>query len=377
MSAVVQLKSISGPAEQSGTPTPADLVALARSRATPDRERLLLGIAALCEAAPPSDAPASALLNEVFLTLASQAERDIRKLLAQTLAQAAWAPPALVQMLVADEIEIARPLIAASPLLQDADLLRILVEATIEHQIEVARRPNLGGRVADAIIDGGDPAVMTALACNHTAEVSESALRRLVEQSQRVAALRAPLVRHPRLTTRMAEDLYTWVGQALRQGIAERFSIDEGALQEAIHHATREAHGGSQTEAPSTPSLSADESERRLIGKLSASSQLRPGYLIRAIREGRLGLFEVGLATLGGFPVSQVKAAVRADSPELLCLACAAVGMDQAVFRPLIDEIRKLSGGFPGGGDPLTTRVPRVSEAAAREFRFLMDGRAV
>ena len=31
-----------------------------------------------------------------------------------------------------------------SPVLGDEDLIRLLVEATIEHQIEVARRPNLG-----------------------------------------------------------------------------------------------------------------------------------------------------------------------------------------------------------------------------------------
>ena len=57
-------------------------------------------------------------------------------------------------MLALDEIEIARPIIAASPVLKDADLIRLLVEATIEHQIEVARRPNLGavgrGRHPDA-----------------------------------------------------------------------------------------------------------------------------------------------------------------------------------------------------------------------------------
>ena len=47
---------------------------------------------------------------------------------------------ALITMLALDEIEIAAPVIAASPLLQDADLIRILLETTLEHQIAVARR---------------------------------------------------------------------------------------------------------------------------------------------------------------------------------------------------------------------------------------------
>src|SRR5205807_1884618 len=115
------------------------------------------------------------LLDDVFMALVVEAERDIRKALAEKLAQADWAPPALINVLALDDIEIARPVILSSPLLKDQDLIRLLVEATIEHQIEVARRPRLGREVVNAILDGGEPAVMTALANNTTAEVTTTA----------------------------------------------------------------------------------------------------------------------------------------------------------------------------------------------------------
>ena len=83
------------------------------------------------------------LLDNVFMALVVEAERDIRKQLAERLSSADWAPKALVNVLALDEIDIARPIIAKSPLLQDQDLIRLLIEATIEHQIEVARRPEL------------------------------------------------------------------------------------------------------------------------------------------------------------------------------------------------------------------------------------------
>jgi len=126
-----------------------------------DRQRLLLGIAALCDASPPSG-ELSPVLAEIFLVLARQAERDVRKILSERLAKADWAPAALVNVLALDEIEIARPIIAASPILRDEDLMRVLLEATIEHQIEVARRPRLSGRVADAIIHRAEPAPLPA-----------------------------------------------------------------------------------------------------------------------------------------------------------------------------------------------------------------------
>ncbi|MFN4296924.1 MAG: DUF2336 domain-containing protein [Brevundimonas sp.] len=311
------------------------------------------------------------MLGEIFLVLAARAERDIRRTLSECLASADWAPPALINTLAIDEIEIARPVIAASPLLKDQELLKILVECTIEHQIEVARRPRISGRIADAIIEGGEPAVLTALAGNRTAEVSEAAVRRLVEASQRIAALRAPLVRHPAMNDQLARQLYAWVGQALRQALQERFQVDAPALSDAIDEAVRAAYARKGETAPThnQDDPARDEMERRLVAKMDASGQLRPGYLIRAIREGRLSLFEHALATLGGFPLAQVREAVRADTPEPLRLACAAVGIDRAVFPALLDETRKLSGGFPAGDLRKARFLERSGESAARAFR--------
>ena len=352
--------------------SPGDLLTLAKSRTTDDRQRLLLGIAALCDSTP-AGAEVSPVLTEIFLTLARQAEHDIRKSLAESLAGAEWAPLALVNMLALDEIEIARPIIANSPLLKDHDLIRILVEATVEHHIEVARRPMLSGAVADAIIDSAEPATMTALASNRTAEISESGLSRLVEQSRRVAALRAPLTRHPRLNDVLARELYGLVGQALRQAIGERFRVDDAYLAKAIETAVISV-GPGRAPVPGTPQPThseREEMERRLVAKLQSAGQLRAGFLIRAIREKRLSLFEHSLAALGGFSIAQVRAAVSRPSPQALFLACAAVGIDRAVFPAVLDEIRKLTNGLPGWGGEWG--MPGSSQIdAAREFRAMV-----
>lgn len=350
----------------------ARLIALARSRSSDDRQRLLLAVAALCDANPPG-VELSPILSEIFMTLAQQAEREIRAVLADRLATAEWAPAALIHMLALDDIEIARPIIAASPLLKDEDLIRILVEATLEHHIEVARRPHLSGRVADAVIDRGEPAVMTALAGNRTAEVSDDALRRLVESSRRIAGLRAPLTRHPRLNEQLATQLYQWVGQALRQSIGERFRVDEDALSQAVDAAVGARTASWNTlpaPAPVDPGML--EMERRLIDKLKAAGQLRAGFVVRALRENRRTLFEYALASLGELPLDQVRAAVLSDTPQPLYLACVAVGIDRSVFVSLLDDLRRLTGGWPseqinGPWTPLAL----TSDEAMRLFRQL------
>lgn len=331
----------------SAAQTAQDLTLLAQSRTTGDRGRLILAIADLCaRAEPDASAPrVRDLLDPIFLNLVSDAEFQIRVRLAEKLAPFQWSPRGLVNLLARDDIEIARPIIANSPVLEEADLHRLLEEATVEHRIEVARRPYVASGVVGALLDRAEPEVLTALAGNDTADVTPEGMERLVEASRRIAGMRSPLARHPRLTTEMAEQLYGWVGQVLRQAIVSRFRIDARALDSALAEAVREAWRGDP--APVDPEQ--EQMERRLIAKLHTAGQLRPSYLLRALRERRLSLFEAALATLGDYTPAAVRQAVNAERPELLALACAGVGVDRVVFTTILTLVRELNQGRPDG----------------------------
>jgi uncharacterized protein (DUF2336 family) len=357
------------------------LLELARSRIPADRERLLVGIIDLCEANDcaevAGDAQIQALLNSIFLGLVVGAERDIRRRLSDKLAAAEWCPSALVNVLALDEIEIARPIIAASPVLKEADLVRLLVEATIEHQVEVARRPNLSAAVVGEIIRKAEPAVMTALAGNVTAEIAEADMLRLVDAARQIGALRGPLSTHPRLTGDLALRLYIWVGQTLRDALAERFRLDPALMMVALAQAVAEAHAAAadgQTAVVLARDGEREAMESRLIEKLHAAGQLRPGYLVRVLQEGRLSLFTAALATLGRFETEQVRRTIDSDRPELLGLACAAVGIDRSVFPTILELVRKLNGGLPSGGAEGARRAagafaPVTPDIAGAAFR--------
>lgn len=358
-----------------------DLIALARSREPRDRERLLMGMVALCEHAAPASGQgeqARALIDQVFMALVSQTERDVRRKLAERIADADWAPKALVNILALDEIEIARPVIAQSPLLADTDLIRLLVEATLEHQIEVARRPYITEPVAQAILERNEPAGLAALAHNETARLPPDGLSRLVDSARRLPALRAPLSRHPKLTETLGVRLYAWVGEALRTAVAQRFQLDEKALAAAVDAAVQEAR--TQAPAPkSSPAAVAPgqaAAEETLVEKLDAAGQLRPSYLLRALREGRLSLFQAALARLGGLDLGDLRRAMNSERPELLALACMAAGVDRGAFAALLARVRELNGDRPGGSDAGLARGLAVFNAApagsaAENFRRL------
>ena len=88
-----------------------------------------------------------------------------------------------------------------------------------------------------------------------------------------------------------------------------------------------------------------------------------------------MSLFEAALARLGGFSAREVHVAVNSpDKPELLALACAAVQIDRSVFPTVLDLVRSINGGLPGGGAEggrraLSAFGPFDVTVAAKAFR--------
>lgn len=356
----------------------AELLDLARDREPKARERLLDGIIALCNSASSivDSETIQGLLGSIFMQLVAQAERDIRIRLSEKLSSAEWAPSALINVLALDEIEIAAPVIANSPVLKDHDLIRILVESTLDHQIAVARRGKITSTVVEAILQQDEPAVLTALAANDTAGISDEGMARLVESSRRIASLRSPLARHPRLSSDMGLQLYLWVGQSLRTALMARFRLDPAMMDGLLAESVREAHAlpGDREVVARLAQADEAENERRLVDKLHEAGQLRPGFLLRMLRERKLNLFVAALAALGGFQPDHIRRAIDSDRPELLALACVAVGIDRGVFPAILDSVRELNGGAPGGGPESLRRAagafgPFDADIAGMAFR--------
>ena len=326
-----------------------------------DRERLLTAMIDLFDNPQAIDqldrASVQTLLEDIFLKLIGQAEREIRARLSDRLSTKVWTPPAMIIALAMDDIEIAGPVIANSPVLNDTALVRVLVEATIEHQIAVARRPNLGYAVVDTMLSQAQPAVLTALAANEATVLNRRHLEDLVEASRRIAALRIPLSRHPQLSADLAGQLYAWVGQALKDSLLSRFELDPKALDTALDQVVHEAHGQSRNRDYSATIQGLDDDadrldmEMRLVNKLLAADQLRPSFLFRTLSEGKLSLFCRSLGGLCGQSYARIRLVVDSNTPERLALACHAIGMDRGAFPTVLNTVRKLSGGFPGGPD--------------------------
>lgn len=268
-------------------------------------------------------------LDELLQHLVTESSSEARGRLAARLAGSRWAPAGLVRALAEDELQVAEPVILRSPHLKDHDLLRLLAEGDLDRQIVVTRRAALSAPLVEAVLQTDEPALLTALAGNETAQISHDAMRRLVEASRQHCALRTPLARHPRLTQDLARQLEGWASAPQKALLDARFVLRP---KQAVEPA---------------PPETADE---RVIDKLEKAGQLRLGFLLEALQEGHLSLFVAALARLGGFTAAEVRIAIDSYRPELLGLACAAVGVDHQVFPTILAGVRALNGGLPGGG---------------------------
>jgi uncharacterized protein (DUF2336 family) len=277
-----------------------------------------------------------ALMHEILRRLTRDVEMAIRIALAERLADDTTAPHDLILLLADDKIEVARPLLLRSPLLTDADFLRLIAESSEAHHAAVAERPHIGEPVTDVLVKSEAEPVLVALIRNATAKISAMAFETLVEKSRRISSLQEPLTQRRDLPPLLATRMCDWVADALKNYIAKNFPIAPERLSTAMSAASTLVQ--SEPAAPRNPPA---EGAQKLIEKLSASGQLKAGFLLRVLRQGQIDLFDLGLAKLVNQPLPELRRKFYGGGAKAVALACRCVGIDRCVFNTVFNLSRQ------------------------------------
>ncbi len=111
-------------------------------------------------------------------------EIDTRAELAARLSRVDNAPPTLVKQLAReDEIKIAGPILAYSPVLDEPTLVDIARKKGQSHLAAISERPTLTTSVTDVILRRGDRDVVRTVAANDGAQFSEGGYAGLVKRA--------------------------------------------------------------------------------------------------------------------------------------------------------------------------------------------------
>jgi uncharacterized protein (DUF2336 family) len=279
------------------------------------------------------------LMRDILKRLTRDVEMAIRIALAQRLAEDASAPHDLILLLVDDSIEVARPLIINSPLLTEADVLRLIAQASVAHQEAVAGRPHIGVPVTDALAHSDHESVLVALVRNATAKISSYTYAALVQKSRAFTGLQEPLVKRPDLPPQLASDMCTWVSDALKTYIRANYSMEATHVDAALNQVNVAMK--SEPAAPKDPPA---DSAQKLIEKLAASGQLKAGFLMRVLSQGQVDLFDLAFSRVLDVDLAAFRHSFYDSGVQVVALACRAAGIDRSVFPTVFNLSRQARG---------------------------------
>ncbi|HVU20283.1 MAG TPA: DUF2336 domain-containing protein [Rhizomicrobium sp.] len=317
-----------------------DMGRLAQLAANPQgttREEIFLAVASLYRVQGTYlNARERELMREILRRLAGDVEMAIRIALAERLADDASVPHDLILLLADDKIEVARPLILRSPLLTEADVLRLIAEYGEDHQEAVASRANIGEPVSEALSKSNAEPVLTALVRNVTAKIPLRAFETLIEKSRQFASLQDPLVRREDLPPVLATKMSEFVSEALKIYIQRNYRVAPPKLDQAVDDAA-----DMLSKEPAAPKPLPGEGAQKLIDKLAASGQLKAGFLMRVLHQGQIDLFDLAFAKLLNLPLAEQRKKFYESGPRPVALACRAVGIDRCVFPTVFNLSRQ------------------------------------
>jgi uncharacterized protein (DUF2336 family) len=305
------------------------LLELARDKSVEGRTRLVKIVGDLFfETASVLSGRERALMSDILRQLIHDVEMSVRRALAERLAREPGSPRDLVAALANDDIEVAYPILLESAVLQDIDLVEVIHHRTLQHQLAIARRSALSETVSEALVETGAEDVIKTLLENRGAEIAESTMAYLVEESSRVDAYRNPLLHRRELTPKLARRMYMWVSAALREHLVKQFDLDPIEIELQLSAAL------DQTLAATTAGESSSKSAE-VAARLDARRSINSKLLIQTLRQGEIALFENLLAQVTALRPQLIRRFIFEPGGQGLAIACRAIEVDKADFASI------------------------------------------
>lgn len=314
------------------------LMHLAQSRSPESRKALAAVMADLftSEGGTHSDRERSLMLN-ILEQVIGDAERAVRRTLSRKLADMPDAPPDLIRYLAADEADVAFPVLTRSRVLFDEDLIEVIRNRTLEHQLAIAMRYSVSEAVSAALVDSGEMSVIERLLQNDNASLSQQTLRYLVEQARRLDAFQEPLLSRGELGPDLAKKLFLWVSAALRHRIVDRFALDGETVDLLLQQAALEAAGADDADLSRK---SVVDPGHGLAGGVAGEGLLDASLMVQALAQGEVNLFVSLFAQASHLSKRLVERILFDPGLQPFAVACKGIGIDRNTFSQLFEFSR-------------------------------------
>ncbi len=297
-----------------------------------------------------------AMTGDLLVEMLREAEPRERARVARRLANLAEIPYSLLRLLLRDELDTARHLLADGTPLSDLDLLGCVEGATMEHRLLVAARRGLGEVVSEALAGYGEPPVIEALLRNAEARLSPAALEMLVAASRQQPAFVTGLMRRGELRPSHALVMFWWADADQRRAILQRFSLSREVLQDAVGDIYPMAAEEGWQDPLVRKALQFIERRQRNRAAIAKSPYDSLEDAVAASQAGLTPTLAAEISYLSGIkPKTGAKILTDAGG-EPLAILCKATGLPRQAVRALWKSLRR----------PETDSAGRIAPALER-----------
>lgn len=340
---------------------PADLINLARDPSDAGRKALADAISSMVTDEESGENQRERdLMFQIMEQIVKDTEAAVRATISSRLAKVPDAPRDLIKRLADDDIKVALPILSNSSVLTSTDLVDIVRNRAVEHQLAVSVRENLSEDVTDALVEKGDQGVIVNLLSNPSAKISSSAMQYLVDESKRVSAYQEPILRREELDPETAKQMYAWVSDTLRAHISSTFPIDQKLLDEVLEEAIAE-----QT----SPDAESGDTSDRLAADLAEQAEVTPEFLVNTLKVGHIHLFVSLFRQLTGLQKTVITKLILEPKGEGLAVACKAMEFELTAYNEIFALCGKArnSAKIQGDGESAAQLFSTLSVEAAKE----------
>ncbi len=278
-----------------------------------------------------------ALIYDILHKLILDIEISVRRDVSAILAAQRDVPRELILTLANDDIDVAFPVLAKSGVLDDADLIQIVRERTVDHRLAIVGRPSLSGQVSAALVKTGDEVVIVTLLRNKSADIFPDTMKDLVERSRMIASYREPILDRDDLGPALAVRMFLWVSTVLRDRIVEKFGLDRGVTDDLIGQVVMSEIKKVAEEKHSHREVSAE-----LKKLMKHEGRLNADMLILALREGEVPLFVAmfgRMVTLGPHLIGRI---LFEQDGKGLAIACRSARIGRVAFTSIFALAQKM-----------------------------------
>ncbi|CCD01365.1 DUF2336 domain-containing protein [Azospirillum baldaniorum] len=242
------------------------------------------------------------LALEVMHCFAADAQVAVREAVAWQIRNNAMLTAELAERLVKDVARVAFPILRDAGSFSDELLLDVLSDPDAGKHMAVANRHTVSARVAGAVVETGNVAVVTALLRNPGAELAEPALHRALDRFGRVRMVSEAAATRPGLPLAVVERLIAFVSDAMRATLAHSHGLSKDLVDRLANRGRESA-----TLRLLRPALRGDEDVEAVARWLHANGRFTAALLFRVLCAGDVALFAAGLGAKAGIPAENAR----------------------------------------------------------------------